>query len=111
MHEPVTLMHPDPRDATPRGISSGLPADLLSQSAGRLRVLALLYAAVFFLAGVLPALVLPGDREMFLSSFLIWGPHVIGIVTGLVVAWTIQSRRFSLATVMNVGLVFEIASS
>src|SRR4051794_13641022 len=111
MHDPVTLMHPDPRDATPRGISSGLPADLLSQSAGRLRVLALLYAAVFFLAGVLPALLLPGDREMFLSSFIQWGPALIGIVSGIVVAWTITSQRFSHSTVMNFGLVFEIASS
>src|SRR4051794_13479691 len=111
MHDPVTLMHPDPRDATPRGISSGLPADLLSQSAGRLRVLALLYATVFFLAGVLPALLLPGDREMFLSSFIQWGPALIGIVSGIVVAWTITSQRFSHSTVMNFGLVFEIASS
>jgi eukaryotic-like serine/threonine-protein kinase len=111
LHDPVTLMHPDARDATPRAISSGLPADLLSQSAGRLRVLALLYAAVFFLAGVLPALLLPGDREMFLSSFIQWGPAVIGIVTGIVVALMIRSRRLSPPMVMNLGLVFEIASS
>lgn len=33
MHEPVTLMHPDARDPTGRGISPGFPADLLNQSA------------------------------------------------------------------------------
>src|SRR4051812_6530818 len=56
MNEHVTLMHPDGRDSAARGISSGFPADLLSQSAGRLRVLALLYAFVFFMAGIFPAL-------------------------------------------------------
>jgi hypothetical protein len=48
MQEHVTLMRPDARDPTARGGASGFPVDLLSQSAGRLRVLALLYAFVFF---------------------------------------------------------------
>src|SRR4051794_28229324 len=111
MHEPVTLMHPDPRDATPRGISSGLPADLQSQSAARLRVLALVYSSVFFLAGVLPALMLPGDRAMFLSSFIQWGPAVIGITIGIGVALVIRNRWLSVPAVITLGLVFEIVSS
>ena len=41
MNEHVTLMPPDARGPTARGISSGFPTDLLSQSAARLRVLAL----------------------------------------------------------------------
>ena len=50
MREQVTLMRPDARDpTTARAMSSGLPVDLISQSAGRLRVLALLYAFVFFM--------------------------------------------------------------
>src|SRR6476660_3986324 len=101
-------MHPDARDATPRAISSGLPADLLSQSAGRLRVLALLYAFVFFMAGILPALLIPGDRARFLGSFVQWGPGVIGIVVALIVALVIRSDRLPLSTVMNLGLAFEI---
>src|SRR5213083_2229391 len=62
MNEHVTLMHPDARDPTARAISSGFPVDLLSQSAGRLRVLALLYAFVFFMAGIFPTLLFPADR-------------------------------------------------
>ena len=54
MNEHVTLMHPDARDPTARAISSGFPVDLLNQSSGRLRVLALLYAFVFFMAGIFP---------------------------------------------------------
>jgi eukaryotic-like serine/threonine-protein kinase len=111
MHEHVTLMRPDAREPTAGGISSGFPVDLLSQSAGRLRVLALLYAFVFFMAGIFPALMFPGDRARFLGSFVQWGPSVIGIVVALLVAAVIRSARFPLATAMNIALAFEIASS
>jgi eukaryotic-like serine/threonine-protein kinase len=111
MREHVTLMQPEAMDSPARGFSSGLPADLLSQSAARLRVIALLYAAVFFLGGILPALLLPGDRERFLSSFLQWGPGVIGVLIGLLLAAVIRSKRLPLPTVTNVGLAFEIVSS
>ena len=111
MNEHVTLMHPDARDLTDRGISSGFPSDLLSQAAGRLRVLALLYAFVFFMAAILPALVFPVDRARVLGSFLQWGPAVIGIVIALLVAAVIRSTRLPLPTVMNLGLAFEVVSS
>ena len=111
MNEHVTLMHPDARDPTARAISSGFPVDLLSQSAGRLRVLALLYAFVFFMAGIFPSLLFPSERARFLGSFLQWGPGVIGIVVALLVAAVIRSPRVPLSTVMNLGLAFEIASS
>jgi serine/threonine-protein kinase len=111
MHEPVTLFPPDAPDATARRISSGFPADLLGQSAERLRVLALLYAIVFFLAGIFPALLFPGDRARFLGSFLQWGPSAVGIVVAVLVAVVIRSPRVSLPTAMNLGLAFEIVSS
>ena len=111
MHEHVTLMHPDQGAPTGRGVSSGFPTDLLSQSAARLRILALLYAFVFFMAGIFPALLFPGDRARFLGSFVQWAPGVIGIVVALIVALVIRSERLPLPTVMNLGLAFEIASS
>jgi plasmid stabilization system protein ParE len=111
MHEHVTLLHPDARDATPRGISSGLPLDLLSQAAARLRVLALLYAFVFFMAGVLPPFLIPGGRAIFLSRVIQWAPGVIGIALGLLVAAVIKSRRVSPRMAMNIGLVFELTRS
>src|SRR6185437_7249534 len=101
MNEHVTLMHPNARDSTARAISSGFPLDLLGQSAGRLRVLALLYAFVFFMAGILPALLIPGDRARFLGSFVQWGPGVIGIVVALIVALVIRSDRLPLSTVIT----------
>src|SRR5690349_2809815 len=111
MHEHVTLLRPDARDQTPRGISSGFPVDLLSQSAGRLRVLALLYAFVYFMAGIFPALLFAEDRARFLGSFLQWGPSVLAIGVALLVAAVIGSPRLPLPAAMNIGLAFEIVSS
>lgn len=111
MNEHVTLMHPDERSPSARGISSGFPTDLLSQSAARLRILALLYAFVFFMGGIFPAFLFPADRARFLGSFVQWGPGVIGIVVGLLVAVLIRSPRLPPSTAMNLGLAFEIASS
>src|SRR5688572_14306341 len=112
MREHVTLMRPDARDpTTARAMSSGLPVDLISQSAGRLRILALLYAFVFFMAGILPSLLLPRDRARFFLGFMHWGPGVISIVVALLVAAVIRSGRLPLPTAMNIGLAFEIVSS
>jgi hypothetical protein len=69
MHEHVTIMAADTRDPIARGISSGLPVDLLAESAARLRALALLYAFVFLMAGVFPALLLPSDRARLFGAF------------------------------------------
>ena len=109
--EHATLLARDAGGGLHRGGTSGLPADLLTQSAGRLRILALLYAAVFVLAGILPALILPEDRARFLSSGLQWAPAVAGIGVALLVAGAIHFRRVSPQAAMNLGLVFEVVSS
>ena len=62
------------RTSSARDSTLGLPGDLLSQSAARLRVLALLYASVYFLAGFFPALLFPADRALLFSSFVDVGP-------------------------------------
>src|SRR5213595_3107082 len=107
----VTLLRPGGDHPDSRGLSSGLPADLLGQSAARLRTIALLYAFVFFLAGIFPALLFPADRARFLGSAVQWGPSVLGIGVALLVAAVIRSPRLPLPTAMNLGLAFEIASS
>ncbi|HEX3234895.1 MAG TPA: serine/threonine-protein kinase [Gemmatimonadales bacterium] len=110
MSEYVTLLRPGEDDPT-RSMSSSLPADLLSQSAARLRTLALLYALVFFLGGIFPALVIPNDRAIFLGSLIQWLPSVASISVALLVAAVIGSTRVSLPAVMTIGLAFEVASS
>jgi eukaryotic-like serine/threonine-protein kinase len=111
MPEYVTLLRPGAGRPDSRGMSSALPADLLSQSAARLHVLALLYASVFFLAGILPALLIPADRARFLGSAVQWAPAAVAIALALLVAAVIRSARVSLPTVMGIGLAFEVASS
>jgi hypothetical protein len=111
MHHHVTLLRPDGRGPEARGISWTLPPDLLGQSAARLRILALLYALAFFLAGLFPMLLVPADRALLFGSFLQWGPMVIAIAVALLVAAVIRSARVSLPAVMNIGLAFEVAGS
>ncbi|MBF8293084.1 MAG: pknB 9 [Steroidobacteraceae bacterium] len=108
-----TLFLPRAGRRTPsvRESTFGLPRDVVSQSAARLRVLALLYAFVFFMAGYFPALLFPADRAHLFSSFILWGPGVIAIAVALAVAAVIGSARVPLTAAMNVGLVFEVVSS
>src|SRR5262245_46758419 len=111
MDERVTLTQPDARDPSARGTSLGLPLDLLRQSVERLRVLALLYACMFFMAGIFPEMLSASDRVRFLGSFGQWGPSLIGIVVAVVVALVIRNPRVPVPTAMNLGLAFEIVSS
>jgi hypothetical protein len=90
---------------------TSLPADLLSQSAERLSILALLYAGVFFMAGFFPPLLFEADRKILFGSLVAWVPGVTAISVALLVAAIVRSGRLSMSAVMIVGLVFEVASS
>ena len=94
-----------------RHASWTLPPDILSQAARRLRVLALLYAFVFFMAGVFPALVMAEHRGHFLGSIALWGPSAISITTAILVAALIRNARVPLSAVTSIGLVFEVVSA
>ena len=111
MHDQVTILGPEAPDPDAPGISSTFPADLIGQSAARLRILALLYAFVFFMAGIFPMLLFPADRALLLGSFVQWGPSTISIVVALLVAAVVGSGRLPLPAVMQLGLAFEVASS
>jgi serine/threonine-protein kinase len=99
------------RDEGLRGGDSGLPPDLLSQSARRLRVLAVLYAFVFFMAAFFRSLLFSEHRAHLFSSYAAWVPGVISITAALVVAALTSNPRISVRVVMLVGLGFEVASS
>jgi len=111
MEKHVTLLLPAGGDSQGQRSWTGLPADLLNQARARLRVLALLYAFVFFMAGIFPMLVISSDRALLFSGFVQWGPAFISIGLALLVAGVIQSRRVSLQAAMTIGLVFQVASS
>jgi len=90
--------------------TGGLAPELLSQSADRLRILALLYAFTFFMAGFFPNLMSAEARAFYFGNPENWAPGVVSIAMALVVAAFAKSSRVPLTTVMNVGLAFEVVS-
>ncbi len=105
------LPHPGRRTTGSRHFPTELPEDLLNQSASRLRSLALLYAFVFFMAGLFPVLFFSDDRAFFFGSFMLWGPPVISIAVALIVAGLLGTDRVPRRLALNVGLGFEVAAS
>jgi serine/threonine-protein kinase len=89
----------------------GLSAEILSRSARRLRILALMYAFTFFMAGFLPSLFFAEGRATMIANFVYWIPDVVAIAMALVVAAFTLYKRVPLSTVLNVGLVFLVLSN
>jgi serine/threonine protein kinase len=108
-----TLLRPDGahRASAPGATSQGLPRDLVRQAMPRLRILALLYAAVFFLAGFFPALLSAEDRAMLFSTWEHWAAGTISIFVALVVAAVVGSPRLSPGSLAAIAIIFEIVSS
>jgi serine/threonine-protein kinase len=90
---------------------AGLPADLLVQSARRLRILALLYAFVFFMSNPLTIILFPDERVRFLESALRWAPSTLSIGMALLVAVLTWNPRIPAGAVLAIGLLFEIVGS
>ena len=111
MSEHVTLLRPAPGGPDSRGAASELPLDLLGQAAHRLRILALVYAVTFFLAGFLPMMLVPADRALLATSPLHWIPGTTAILLALLIAALVSAGRLPLPAVMTVGLTFEVVGS
>jgi hypothetical protein len=91
--------------------ATGLPPDLLNRIAGRLQILAWLYAFTFFMAAFAPRLVFTAARKELFVSGLNWAPGVISIVFAVSVALAIRFARLRPAMVTLLALVFEVVSS
>ncbi|RPJ66170.1 MAG: hypothetical protein EHM24_21430 [Acidobacteria bacterium] len=59
----------------------------------------------------LPALLFADERERFLASVLHWAPSTLSIAAALGVVALTWNRRISVATLLVVGLVFEVVGS
>jgi eukaryotic-like serine/threonine-protein kinase len=97
--------------ASQGGTPTGLPPDLLTQAAARLRIMAWLYAGAFFMAGYFPALFSAEARAQLFGSVILWSPGVISIIVAVGVALALRSAAIPAAKVMAIGLVFEVVSS
>jgi hypothetical protein len=99
------------RASTPGQGTGSLSPDLLGQSVRRLRILALLYAFTFFMAGFVPTLLSAEDRARFFQDPANWVPGVVSIALALLMWAFTLSTRVPLPVVMNAGLGFEVVSS
>ena len=109
----ATLLHPDDAHrawSSGQG-SDGLPRDLVRQAIERLRVMALLYAAIFFMADIFPAFLSATGRAILFSTPVRWLPSIISIFVALLVAAAVSSPRLSPRGAAAIAIVFEIASS
>ena len=105
---------PQPPEVPPpltSGLQTSLPPVLLAQAARRLRVMGLLYAAVFFFAGTLPVLLLPVERAAFLSSPLRWMPTGLAIGSALLVASLASRPAMHSGTVITLGHIYQVFGS
>jgi serine/threonine-protein kinase len=94
-----------------KATATGLPRDLEAESAGRLRIVACLYAFVFFVSDPLTAVLFPEDRAAFFGRVLRWLPATISIATAIGVALVTWSRRIPVRTTLTLGLVFQVVGS
>jgi hypothetical protein len=108
-----TILPPDRAgsDPTIRTRLTGLPPDLLAQSAKRLRTLALLYAFLFFMSEFLPVLLFEEARAFLFAIPIRWVPSAVSIAVALLVAASTWSARVAVGTALTLGLVFEVVGS
>jgi serine/threonine protein kinase len=97
-------------DGSLSGQPGGLPEDLLQKAAGRLRVVALIFAFGVLLGNFIPPLFDPTTRDVY-QSVHGWGPGVASIILGLSVAWLASRPNIPSQTLMDVGLVFGVLGS
>lgn len=100
-----------PQPSTLSTGSSGLPPDLLAQSARRLHIQALLYGFAFFIAALFPSLILSDARTHLLSSPLRWIPPVASLTLAATVAVLTRRKEISPEAIMRIAPVFQILGS
>jgi hypothetical protein len=112
-HDPkVTFLRAGvPSRSTGRTTSWTLPPDLREEAVRRVRAVALLYAAVYFLMGIMPPLLTAEGRALFVSRAIHWLPGTVSIADALLLAWLVRSPRFSPAVKVYAGLAFQVLGS
>jgi serine/threonine-protein kinase len=88
-----------------------LPPDLQVEALRRLRIVALLYAGAYFLAGPLTSLLSERSRAIYFSLPELWLPAACSIVAGIVMAMMTGLTSVSTRVRTLGGLVFEVLGS
>ncbi len=63
------------------------------------------------MAGIFPQLLTSAGRADLVGSFMAWVPSTISLAMALLVAAVVRNPRVPLATVMTIGLAFEVLGS
>jgi serine/threonine-protein kinase len=100
-----------PHPATALSAGASLPPDLAAQAVSRLRTMAFLYAAIFFLADLAPLPIVPGALAVFVSTPAHWLPSVLSIALGIGVGALTYARRLTPDAAGAIGILFLVASS
>ena len=94
-HDPkITLLRAGAASPTSgRTGSWTLPSDLREEAARRTRAVALLYAAAYFLIGMLPLLISEEGRTLLFGRTIHWLPATVSIADALALAWLVGHPR------------------
>lgn len=85
-----------------------LPADLQQQAVGRLRAVALLFAAAVFVANFVAAAFTVEGRQYTFSHVIGWLPGLLAIAAALFVVWLTTWEGMGIRTKLGVGLAFQV---
>jgi hypothetical protein len=88
-----------------------LPPDLLGEAVRRIRAVALVYATGYFIAGPLPALLIPDVRTIYFAESHHWLPALGSIAVALLVVAIVSAAGIAPRTKIAVGLAFEVLGS
>jgi hypothetical protein len=100
-----------PSRSSGRLTSWTLPPDLREEAARRVRAVALVYAAAYFIIGILPLLLSAQGRALLFSRTLHWLPAAVSIGDALLLAWLVAHPRVSAPVKIVAGLAFEVLGS
>jgi eukaryotic-like serine/threonine-protein kinase len=106
-----TLLRPQTRARPATGQTRGLSTEIIGQSARRLRILALVYAFVFFMSAFMGNLFFAEARAEMLANPGYWLPDILSIAMALLVAALTLTKKVPLSLVMNFGLAFLVTSN
>jgi len=106
-----TLLLPERRSRGQTTDVGTLPEDVIRHSAVRLRLLALVYATVFFGAGFVGPLLSTATRFDSGANPLHWVPGAVAMTVALAVAILIQLGRIPLTAIAATAVIFEVVGS
>jgi eukaryotic-like serine/threonine-protein kinase len=106
-----TLLPAEESGLSTRSSGWTLPEDLLAEAVRRLRAVALVYAVAYFIAGLLPSMLLPEARAVYFAEPQHWVPGIASIAAALVVVGIASSARIASRAKIWVGLAFEVLGS